>query len=130
MPAGEVRVQGLRELNAAFGRISTQLKRDRASELAAAAEPVRARATDLAGSEIRNIGDQWSQMRIGVTTKVVYVAPKQRRKRGHSGARYGRPNLGTLLMNRAMQPALDEKAPEVYGLIDVMLGRFAGESGF
>lgn len=128
--AGEIRVQGLRELNSAFGRLSAQLKAEIKGELSAAAEPVRARASDLASSEIRNIGDLWSQMRVGVTTSLVYVAPKQRRKRGHAGPRYARPNLAPLLMNRAMQPALDEKTPEVVSLLDVMLGRLSDESGF
>lgn len=123
--AGEIRVQGLRELTSAFGRMSIQLKRDLAGELAVAAEPVRSRATDLAQTEIRNIGDRWSQMRVGVTTSLVYVAPKARRRRGSP-----RPNLAGLLMNRAMQPALDEKAPEVVGLLDAMIGRLGGENGF
>lgn len=123
--AGEIRVQGLRELTSAFGRMSVQLKRDLAGELAVAAEPVRSRATDLAQTEIRNIGDRWSQMRVGVTTSLVYVAPKARRRRGSP-----RPNLAGLLMNRAMQPALDEKAPEVVGLLDAMIGRLGGENGF
>lgn len=125
MAAGEVRVQGLRELNAAFGRLSVELKAELAAGLAAAAEPVRSTAEQLAGSNIRNIGDQWSQMRVGVTSKVVYVAPKRRRRRGSP-----RPNLAGLLMDRAMQPALEEKAVEVYTLVDVMIGRLAGENGF
>lgn len=123
--AAEIRVKGLRELSSSFGRMSVDLKAELRGELAAAAEPVRSTAEQLAGSNIRNIGDQWSQMRTGVTTSLVYVAPKRRRRRGSP-----RPNLAGLLMDRAMQPALDEKASEVYGLVDVMLGRLAGENGF
>jgi len=122
---GEIRVQGLRELSTAFGRLSAELKAELKAELAAAAEPVRARAEALATSEIRNIGPTWSRMRVGVTPGVVYVAPKSRRRRGSP-----RKNLAPLLMDRAMQPALEQEEPEVVGLLDAMLGRLSDENGF
>lgn len=64
----------------------------------------------------------WTQMRVGVTTRLVYVAPQQRGSRAavtHRVSLFGgrvklgknlgphRPNLATLLMERAMSPALD-----------------------
>lgn len=123
--ADAIRVQGLQELSRAFGRISADLRAEVRSELAAAGEPVRARGESLARSDIRNIGDRWSQMRIGVTSSLVYVAPKARRRRGSP-----RPNLAPLLMDKALQPALDQSAPEIVAHMDAMLGRLAGENGF
>lgn len=110
MSFGTVRVKGLAELNRSFKRVSKDLNRDMRGWLRDAAEPVRARAEELAQQRITNIGDRWSQMRVGVTTRAVYVAPKRR------GGRQGpqrRPNLGPLLMNEAMTPALEEKHAEV-----------------
>jgi hypothetical protein len=127
VPDGAISVKGLRELNSAFGKISADLRYELRGVLAEAGEPVRTRAESLAQSEIRNIGDHWSRMRLGVTTSLVYVAPMSRRRRG---AKSARPNLAPLLMDRAMQPALEQAAPEVYGLIDVMLGRLSDENGF
>lgn len=128
MPATEgVRVEGLRELNQAFARISKDLAREMRGELRNVAEPVRAEAQQLAAARIRNIGQRWARMRVGVTQKLVYVAPRQRGVR--SGARR-RPNLAPLLMDRAMQPALDRHAGEVVKRLDQLLGRLGGENGF
>lgn len=120
MPFDGVRVSGLRELERAFARFGAAEKKTLTVSLAAAAEPVRARAEELAGTGIRNIGPRWQQMRVGVTTKLVYVAPKRRRGRNPNLAR---PNLAGLLMDRAMSPALEEKQIEVVGLLDAA---FAG----
>lgn len=127
MSEGAVSVKGLRELNRAFAQLSADLRHELRAELAAAGEPVANAAEQLALANISHIGDHWSRMRVGVTTTLVYVAPRSRRRRKAS---YARPNLAPLLMDKAMQPALEQKAPEVYGLIDVMLGRLAGENGF
>lgn len=123
--ADTVRVQGLRELQSAFARIGGEVQGEIREGLVKAAEPVRGRAETHAVQEIRNIGSAWSRMRIGVTTKLVYVAPAMRRRRGTP-----RPNLAPLLMNRAMQPALDESAPEVVAALDFVVDRLAGENGF
>lgn len=125
MAVGEVRVEGLRDLNRAFARLGAGVKKELVGELALAAEPVRAAAVELAVSGIRNIGPRWSQMRVGVTQSLVYVAPKSRRRRGSP-----RPNLAPLLMDRAMQPALDENKEEVVTRLGLMIDRLGGESGF
>lgn len=111
MPAdAEVRVNGLRELNRAMARASKDVRSDFKKTLKAVAEPVRDRAEVLAREKISHIGDRWSGMRIGATQTVVYVAPKQRGGRGGPNAR---PNLAALLMDRAMQPALDENGEAI-----------------
>lgn len=125
MAVGAVRVEGLRDLNRAFARLGAGVKKELVGELALAAEPVRAAAVELAVSGIRNIGPTWSQMRVGVTQSLVYVAPKARRRRGSP-----RRNLAPLLMDRAMQPALDENQAEVVGRLELMVDRLGGESGF
>lgn len=119
MPFQGVRVSGLRELELAFARFGAEEKKALRAGLASAAEPVRARAVELADQNIRNIGPEWDQMRTGVTTKVVYVAPRHRRS-GRPG--YVRPNLAPLLMDRALSPALEENEPKVVELLDAVLG--------
>lgn len=124
MPFEGVRVQGYREASRAFAKMDAELKAELTGGLKEAGEPVRAEAETLAVSNIRNIGDRWSRMRLGVTTSVVYVAPSARNRGGSP-----RPNLAGLLMDKAMSPALQAKEPEVVALLDAMLGRLAGEAG-
>jgi hypothetical protein len=123
--ASGIRVEGLRELDRAFGKISKDVRRDLRVEIRKVAEPVRVRAESLAVADIRNIGGTWSRMRIGVTTFGAYVAPKARRRGGSP-----RPNLGGLLMNKSMVPALHDESDVVVAGIDAMLGRLGGEAGF
>jgi hypothetical protein len=53
------------------------------------------------------------------------MVPQAKRGRGS-----GRANLNALLMERAMQPALDQNESEVVDHMDKLLGRLAGENGF
>ena len=118
---GTVKVTGWRELDAAFRKINKDVDRQIRGILAAAAEPVRRRAEERAASEIRNVnpGDPWSQMRIGVTTKVVYVAPQRRGSKGIGPQK--RKNFGPLLMDRAMEPALEENTVQTVALVEAAL---------
>ena len=121
MPAA-VHVKGLRDLSAAFAAAGKQTKRELNDELRNIAEPIRSDAERLAESTISSIGPKWSKMRVGVTRRLVYVAPKQRglRTRGASGAR---PNLAGLLARRVMEPALDLNAPDLERATERMLAR-------
>ena len=125
MPAGAVSVKGLAELNQAFAKMTGDLETKMLGELVKAAEPVGARAAYLALHEIRNMDQHWARMKVKATPKLVYVAPYSRRRGGSP-----RPNVGTLLMDRAMQPALDQEAPTVVVLLEAMLGRISDENGF
>ncbi len=87
-----------------------------------AAEPVRRRAHDLAIDNIRNITTPWSDFRIGATTKVVYLAP---RERGLARGFRKRPNLGPLLLDEAMWPALQEEEGEVVHRLEGVLDDLA-----
>ena len=94
----------------AFSRADKDLSKDLRSTLKDVVEPVREEAERLAGQKIRNMGEgPWAGMRVGVTRNLVYVAPKERGRR--SALR--RPNLAGLLMDRAMQPALDAHEGEI-----------------
>jgi hypothetical protein len=123
MPAASertVRVEGLRDLQRAFALADRELSRRLRSSLREAAEPVRADAERLATSEISRIGVPWSRMRVGVTQKSVYVAPRQRGAR-----RNRRPNLAGLLLERSMLPALDANQPQVVRTVEKVLDQVA-----
>jgi hypothetical protein len=127
MAYGAIEVSGLRDLSRTFQELSPALERAWRDELLKTAEPVKKRAEQLAGTEIRNILSEtaevdWWRMRIGVDRAhgIVYVAPNERGIKQGAGKR---PNLAPLLMNRAMQPALDESAPEIYRRVESMLDR-------
>jgi hypothetical protein len=105
---GTVYVRGLRELQRAFLALGPEAAAAIKGELWELAEPVAHDAEKLAVSNIRNIGPRWSEMRVGVIRGGAYVAPKSRRRRGSP-----RRNLAPLLMDRAMQPALDAHTNEI-----------------
>lgn len=110
MPATDaIKVQGLRELDRAFLRASKTLDKELRAGLREAAEPVRRDAENRALERITRIGVPWSRMRVGVTRTLVYVAPRERGR----NRQLRRPNLAGLLMDRAMQPALDANIGEV-----------------
>lgn len=102
-----IRVEGLGSLQRAFSVADKGLSRKLRESLKDAAEPVRADAESSAVSSIRNIGIPWSRMRVGITRSSVYVAPQQRGRRSRSIIRGRRPNLKPLLLDRAMEPALE-----------------------
>lgn len=120
MPAAEgVRLEGLRELTRAFKKADRTLAAELRVGLHAAAEPVRADAERLAVEAIPRIGVPWSRMRVGVTTREVYVAPRQR---GSRIPHRRRPNLAALLLGRSMVPALNDNRQAVIRGVDAVLG--------
>lgn len=121
---GEVYVRGLPELNRAFKSISKDLGKEMRAELVQVGEPVRSAAEVLAVENISHIGDRWSRMRLGVTSRSVYVAPKARRRRGSS-----RPNLAPLLA-KEMEAALERNTEHVVAGLEHMIDRLGGENGF
>jgi len=113
-----VYVTGITELNRAFAHADKQVQAGLRVELATIAEPVRVTAQQLALTEITNMTEAWSQMRVGTTGKFVYVAPQSRRKRGSP-----RPNLAGLLMDRALQPAADANEGKVADGVEHLVDR-------
>ena len=120
-----ITVVGLRETQAAFAEIAPEFKAGIRDELQQAAEPIKTDATFNAQSAIRHIGPVWSQMRVGVTQTEVYVAPKARRRGGSP-----RPNLVGLLMDKAMQPALDSNTDGVIAAVEKFTDRLGLQAGF
>lgn len=118
----ETVVRGLRDLQAGFARADKESRLFVRKALGEAAEPVRRDAEALASDRIPRIGSAWARMRTGVTRRSVYVAPK---KRGAKATARRRPNLAPLLMERAMQPALDRNAGDAERRVETALDRIA-----
>lgn len=121
---GAVKVEGLRELQRAFARADRKMSRELRKELRTAAKPVSEEAERLAVSEIKNMTEDWSMMRIGVTRKEIYVVPQLR---GTKSRQRKRPNLKDLLLDRAMEPALEREREHVVERIQHVLDTVASE---
>lgn len=114
-----IRIKGLKELNRAFTMADKETRSRLRESLKGVGEPVRVAAEGHALTEIRNIG-AWASMRVGIGRSIVYVAPKKRATRQPSRKRR---NLGTLLMERAMIPALEQNQETAVRLADEMLDK-------
>jgi hypothetical protein len=121
-------LRGQHELLASLTHADRALRLGVRRGLRQAAEPVQRGAEQLAVSGIRNMerSPKWARMRVGVTRNVVYVAPRQRGTKGTARASR-RPNLADLLMDRAMQPALDQHVDEVEARLEELLDRISDE---
>lgn len=117
-----LKVEGLRELQRAFARADKKLAAELRGRLRTAAKPVATTAEGLAESRIRNIGVRWGRMRVGVTRKLVYVAPKEKGARTVARRQLRRPNLADRLMDEAMSPALDRHQEDIVESGDRLLG--------
>ena len=117
--ASAVRVEGLAALQRANAMVEREVSVELKEALRDAAAPVATDARSLARTHIRRIGDPWSEMRLGVTRRAVYVAPKQRGR--NRNPRLRRPNLGRLLVGRAMAPALEQNRSEIERKVNVAL---------
>jgi len=108
-----VDVQDYRALMRAFARADKTIQKEVKSELKGAAEPVRSDAERIAVESISHIGLPWSRMRVGITRRSVYVAPRRRNKGGSK-----RKNLAGLLMGEAMIPALERNEGETVARVN------------
>jgi tRNA G10 N-methylase Trm11 len=118
--ADAVVVEGLTDLQRAFKAADVSVQRELRKALRLAAEPVRADAERLAVAGIPRIGTPWSRMRVGVTNREVYLAPRERGQKGRD-QRLRRPNLRALLLQRSMEPALAQNTAAVMAGVDVAL---------
>lgn len=116
-----IAVRGLTDLERAFKAAVPETQRELRTALRAVAEPVKNDAEQLARANIRRLGGPWSQMRVGVTQKSVYIAEKQRGVKSRTDRRRRRPNLADLLMGRAMEPALERNEALVGAAIQGVL---------
>lgn len=117
-----IRVRGLTDLNRAFKVADKSVKTRWRAEQRSIGQPVATMAQAFALERISGLAKSvsWSDMRVGVTTRVVYVAPKRRRKTGSK-----RKNLAPLLMEKAMLPALRANEHETVRKVDALLGRMS-----
>lgn len=109
--AGAVDVRDLRAFQRDLKRLNADAAKTLREGLKEAGEPVRADAEQKAVAGIRNIGSRWSRMKLGITTKEVYIAEAQRGPR--AGSQKSRPNLAIELMEQALGPALDAHIEEI-----------------
>jgi hypothetical protein len=122
-----VAVRGLTQLTRLFNQAPADVKRAYRAELRTVGEPVRASAERLAVSGIRKVGPNWSRMRTGVTTRLVYVAPRERGAKGRGNQSRRRPNMGSLLRKRALEPALEQNKGRIEADFARMLDRLAAK---
>ena len=131
MATTTVRVRGLAELNRDLRRFAEDVSDDLVDGLKEAAEDVRTDAESLALGRIRNMprSPRWAGMKINVArgSAAVRMFPKARSRRRPGG---GRSNLADLLMDRSMDPALEQNAAGVERKVDALLGRLANRNGF
>lgn len=111
-------VRGLTDLQKAWAVADKETSKELRAALKDAAEPVRADAQQLATLTIRHMTPEWARMKVGVTRRSVYVAPKHRETRVRSRKR---PKFADLLAGRAMQPALDRNISRVRVEVDEAL---------
>ena len=123
MASGVVHVKGLKELTRDFKKISKDLDKLVVGELTEAADPVKQKSEQRSLSQIRNMTSRWARMRIGVSRAqgVVFMVPATR------GHKYKRPNLGGLLMNRAMWPAAESERDDVVEALGEMIDRLGSK---
>jgi hypothetical protein len=113
-------IRGLRDVSTAYSKLERDTRAGLRTGLRDIAEPVQHTAEALSQARIARIGRKWWKMRVGVTRTVVYVAPRQRGVNGRGGPRR-RPNLADLLMDRAMEPALEQNEANVEQAVDRLL---------
>lgn len=115
-------VYGLREIQGAYAKLERDTRLGMHGTLRDAAEPVQRGAEALSQARITRIGPRWWKMRVGVTRTLVYVAPRQRGiGKGKGADPRRRRKFGDLLMERAMEPALEQNETQVEQLIDRFL---------
>jgi hypothetical protein len=123
-------VERLSVVTRALGAADAQLKREGTQELADLGGLVEHRAESMARAVIPNTarptvsGAPWSEMRTGITPRVVYVVPVNKGVRGR-GPR-ARPNFAVIMKRRAMLPALESSRPEVLRRYKALVGRVCG----
>lgn len=89
-----------------------------------AAEPVKREAEQLSQSRIRRMGatphqpPPWSLTRVGVTSREVYIVPKERGVNSRTDRRRRRHNLVQLMLGRSFEPALERNQQAVRVIVD------------
>lgn len=126
MPAqNPISVRGLTDLQRAFKFAEHDIHKDLRVALLSAGDPVRRAAEQLAVSAISRIGIPWSRMRVGVTRSSVYVAPVERGLQSRTNRKLRRRKLKPLLLESALDPALEMNRSKVIGEVEDTLSDLA-----
>lgn len=121
-----IKIQGLTELERALKEAEPLVYAELRKGLEAAGQPIAERSHALALQNIPKVTEPWSEFRVGSTTQVVYVAPKQR------GSKVGprkRPKFATLLIKRALEPAVPGAEIELQRQAEAALNRAIDKAG-
>jgi hypothetical protein len=128
---GRLKVRGLRETVRAFNNIQEDLSDELRAGLKHAAEPVRVAAEQKAVNRIENMpySPAWAEQKTVVSkrTALVYMGPKKRQSRNTARRR---KNLADLLMERAMEPALEENEEKTKKAVELVLDQLGRKNGF
>ena len=111
-------VKGIADLDRAFQRAGDTLHHEIKDRLRYYAQPVSRTAESL--SLTAGVSREWSQMRVGVTRRLVYVAPMQR---GTKVLNRKRRNFARFLLSRALEPALNRHRHQIEDQFDDLLAR-------
>lgn len=119
--AGTIRVEGLRDLQRDFQRMSKDLSKEVRDELRQIGNVVRDEARQLfVGVDARSAAGYRTRVRRGS------VAVEQ--SKGKTTGQH--PEFSGLQLRRALTPVLVSKSDETVESLDRMLGRLAGHNGF
>lgn len=110
MAAEAIRIRGLTELLNGLERADHALKLEVQNAIRDAGNIIRTDAEGRAATQIRNITEPWTHMRLGFAHNVAYIAP---RERGTRNPVYRRPKFGLLLLDEAMNPAVEANRDRV-----------------
>jgi hypothetical protein len=120
MPA-TLRVEGIREVQAAFRSVSRDLATQFGEDLKRAAEPVASSARDKIS---RYRGASLGTIRPRRRGPVVYVEQAKRKVTGRRG------DFGGLQMRHGLIPALEENEGQIFATVSDALDRYASSAGF
>jgi hypothetical protein len=111
-------MKGLPQLKRLAKAAAPEAHRDLTKGLRGVAEPIRADAESLAATSIS---------RVGVTQRLVYVAPRQKGVRARGPHPKRRPKFATLLEQRAMTPALERNEGRIEAAANQALAEFSAK---
>lgn len=114
-----IEIEGFSELATALARTGTDVRRALNAGLKDLAEPIAHDAARFAEAGIsglaRKRSSDWGAMRVGVAHgfSLIYVAPRERGRRGRGDDPMRRPQFADLLIAKAMDPAVEANEASV-----------------